>query len=803
MSIYSMYLDRQKNPLWVTKFQSTSNNQCGKTFSYINTNFRSISAFFNQLVMFEPKDGLRRRDWNDYQDNGQEKDKHRIINLMNAGFLIQQGDIYRITSKGKLVLSLYRDKNLSDADKWALLLLLLLDYTYDGKELDIIYSSMSLYKDLEDAGISAIELLKFLKAGLHVSSREDLFSLDIFWLVSFAKDKEFVKCFFNSTNSEKQELYDYVKMCSRNKNSTDCIAHKFVSGGAYSVPTFVDDLRVIISLLILLMLQDVNSINYLRLYAKLFHIIKDDNLIGFYNNNRTIFDSTYNKTINKINNKIGVNSMEIDKRLEDVKVALGFSKPTENSVESEITSAWFVGATGNDSAGVYTDFSDQYIAENRWENLYNDKYIDLVKKMKEGDHIVIKAAYTKKKDLPFDNHGRVIGVMSIKAIGVITKNHGDGKNIDVKWEKVSPIKEWYGDGVLRTTVHFVDGTESYIKKALLQFVFYNVPQDYSIYEESEDSEVAVVEDDKGCVLDSNILPVFGKRTGYYFPFNTILYGAPGTGKTYSTVEYALSICKKLNVDLKQKTVSERATAMKEYHDLMNQGRIVFTTFHQSYGYEDFIQGLRPNTENGTLTFVPVDGVFKNICAKALASPDDNFVIIIDEINRANISKVFGELITLIESDKRWGELNSLSVTLPSGDVFAVPNNLYIIGTMNSADKSISLIDAALRRRFDFIEVVPNLDLIEDSVLKTVLERLNKGLISELESTDLLIGHAYFIGKSADDLCDIMNHSIIPLLYEYFYDNSKKVGDQIKRAIEGYDFEITASTMGRIKLVKKS
>ena len=122
--------------------------------------------------------------------------------------------------------------------------------------------------------------------------------------------------------------------------------------------------------------------------------------------------------------------------------------------------------------------------------------------------------------------------------------------------------------------------------------------------------------------------------------------------------------------------------------------------------------------------------------------------------------------------------------------------------MNSADKSISLIDSALRRRFDFIEYVPNLSLVSDEKLKSVLEKLNKGIASELNSTDLLIGHSYFMHKTVDDLCDVMNRSIIPLLYEYFFDNKKKVEDQIKKAIEGLDFEIKTESVGRIKLVKK-
>ena len=298
------------------------------------------------------------------------------------------------------------------------------------------------------------------------------------------------------------------------------------------------------------------------------------------------------------------------------------------------------------------------------------------------------------------------------------------------------------------------------------------------------------------------LPTLSPRGKKVMPLNFILYGAPGTGKTYATAEYAMAIIENRKVDLSQKTSAERSALMEKYKAAIKEGRITFTTFHQSYGYEDFIQGLRPDTKNGGFNFVPVDGVFKKIADEAIKHGDKDYVIIIDEINRANISKVFGELITLIEGDKRWGEINALSVTLPSGQAFAVPNNLFIVGTMNSADKSISLIDAALRRRFDFIEVVPNAKIVENAVLKTVLERLNEELFKELDSTDLLVGHAYFMGKDENDLCDIMNHSIIPLLYEYFYDNSNKVKNILEKAIAGYNFQVTPAKVGRIRLTVK-
>lgn len=292
------------------------------------------------------------------------------------------------------------------------------------------------------------------------------------------------------------------------------------------------------------------------------------------------------------------------------------------------------------------------------------------------------------------------------------------------------------------------------------------------------------------------------RTNKVHPINLIVYGAPGTGKTYSMVEYALAIVDNIPIEEFRKKNTDRKANMIRYKELVKAGQIVFTTFHQNYGYEEFIQGLRPDRDSETMAFKTVDGVFKVIADTALNDTEDkNFVIIIDEINRANISKVFGELITLIEEDKRWGELNETSATLQSGDPFAVPNNLYIVGTMNSADKSISLIDAALRRRFDFIEQKPDSSLVSDSVLKTVLETINLRLVDELDSTDLLVGHSYFMNKTEKDLCNILNNNIIPLLYEYFYDNRKKVANILNEAIKkaGTSIEIIDEKVGRLRV----
>jgi len=317
---------------------------------------------------------------------------------------------------------------------------------------------------------------------------------------------------------------------------------------------------------------------------------------------------------------------------------------------------------------------------------------------------------------------------------------------------------------------------------------------HKYYYETDEVEVDEVEENKEIIRRT-------PRTVLIHPLNQIIYGAPGTGKTYSSVEYALAIIENRDIDISQKTPNERAALMQKYETYVKSGQITFTTFHQSYGYEEFIQGIRPNPKAGTVSFDKADGIFKRIADKALRDNNNNYVIIIDEINRGNISKVFGELITLIEEDKRFGEINQLSVTLPLGDNFTVPNNLYIIGTMNSADKSISLIDTALRRRFAFVEMAPNEAIIEADILKKTLVALNLYLRKELRSTDLLVGHSYFMGKTKDALGDIMNRNIIPLLYEYFYEDEAKVKKALD-CLSETDFTIDTECNGRIKVKRR-
>ena len=206
----------------------------------------------------------------------------------------------------------------------------------------------------------------------------------------------------------------------------------------------------------------------------------------------------------------------------------------------------------------------------------------------------------------------------------------------------------------------------------------------------------------------------------------------------------------------------------------------FVTFHQSYGYEEFIEGLRPVTNSsGDIGYEIKPGVFKRICKRAEADPDNQYAIVIDEINRGNISKIFGELITLVEVDKRIGAENALTVTLPySGLPFGVPSNLDIIGTMNTADRSLTHIDVALRRRFDFVELRTKYSLVPDDVdgvnVKRMLYSINQR-IELLLDREHILGHALLMKvRSIDDLEYAFKTNIMPLLEEYFFENWDKI-----------------------------
>ena len=265
------------------------------------------------------------------------------------------------------------------------------------------------------------------------------------------------------------------------------------------------------------------------------------------------------------------------------------------------------------------------------------------------------------------------------------------------------------------------------------------------------------------------------------PLNQILYGPPGTGKTYHTVDRALAIIDGVGVREREEGDTERFRALQFNPDTCT-GQIAMVTFHQNYAYEDFIEGIRPALNDGAtgqIKYERCDGIFKRIAEAAIEEKDKRFVLIIDEINRGNIAKIFGELITLIEDSRRLAADDETKVTLPySKNSFGVPNNLYLIGTMNTADRSIQLLDTALRRRFDFVEMMPKPELISENVegvdCKRMLEEMNKRITALLDR-ERQIGHTYLLRvHDMAGLSYAFQNKIFPLLQEYFFDDWSKI-----------------------------
>ena len=286
----------------------------------------------------------------------------------------------------------------------------------------------------------------------------------------------------------------------------------------------------------------------------------------------------------------------------------------------------------------------------------------------------------------------------------------------------------------------------------------------------------------------------------------ILYGPPGTGKTWQGRRFAVWwLMKQIGRKGADAVLGDSERLRAAEHELStlrhadsgatdSVGALTRVTFHPSYTYEDFIEGFRPDGSGaGGLSLALEDGVFKRVCRAARANPGRPYLLLIDEINRGNVAKIMGELLTLLERDKR-----GLTLTLPqSKQTFSVPPNVYLLGTMNTADRSIKLLDAALRRRFAFIECMPDTELLHGAAvgelaLDDFLDGLNQR-IARFEGREKQVGHSYLLvdGQPVDDVEEFaarFREEILPLLQEYCYDDyamlAKFIGSELVDADAG-------------------
>ncbi|WP_272952190.1 AAA family ATPase [Mycolicibacterium hodleri] len=466
-----------------------------------------------------------------------------------------------------------------------------------------------------------------------------------------------------------------------------------------------------------------------------------------------------------------------------------------------LPSYWFVGAFFNDEdddGGPDGDQTERFVAESRWENGVGNtgKYTDLVKAMKPGERIAIKAAFTRIHELPFENKGNRASVMAIKATGTVTHNHGDGHHVDVDWDQPEPVREWYFY-TSRQTVWRVKPTD-WTTKALVEFTFDSAEQDYEEFRNAgswaksfgDDAPEVIVDcDDETVEEETAATPCYGPSdivddgcflsvatlTGYLDALerkkNLILQGPPGTGKTW--------LAKRLG----------RAIIGQGSADLLRS-----VQFHPSLSYEDFVRGWRPSGAGG---LVLTDGLFLDIVQQAQSAPGDKHVLVIEEINRGNLAQIFGELLTLLEADKRDpSEALTLTYRKAAEVPIYLPPNLYLIGTMNLADRSLAIVDFALRRRFAFADLSPAFNDawqvwvhrrngLDVNLLAALANRI--GALNERIAGDRSLGEQYRVGHSfftpasdatIDDpqgwIRQVVEQEIRPLLAEYWFDDPARV-----------------------------
>ena len=464
------------------------------------------------------------------------------------------------------------------------------------------------------------------------------------------------------------------------------------------------------------------------------------------------------------------------------------------TTESEtLRPAWFVGA----AFGGVNDQTERFIQDQIWEGGPVETYGELIDSIQPGDRIAIKSTYTRKNGLPFDNRGEYVSVMAIKATGIVVENLGDQRSLRVNWTPIDPPREWYFQTFRRTIWAVLP--DSWWRQALIRFAFDGENQDinqflrdpywgerygYPEHQEEQPTEVPIHYDigniiSDGCFLDrvtleSMLQSLQAKR-------NIILQGPPGTGKTWLAKKLAYTLIGQKDED-----------------------QVRQVQFHPNLSYEDFVRGWRPQRD-GTLGLV--DGPFLQFAEVARQDPNGTYVMVIEEINRGNPASIFGELLTLFEADKRTSD-NALTLAYQhvDGERFHIPPNLYVIGTMNLADRSLALVDFALRRRFAFFDLEPSINdtwrewvhrqcEVPTAFLSDISRRI--GALNDQIADDpnlgrqFRIGHSFVVPKPGEPTAvpeewfmQVVEAEIAPLLREYWFNDPDKADEARSQLLSG-------------------
>lgn len=709
MTVLEYYLRKQSDKNWVKSYQSISKDYFGKNFSYYTTNFRKILSFQTQFKAFKDVLGISRKEWRKNSDNGQEEDKQRVVNLLNASFVENDSynsDIFILTEKGKIYDVLCSNKEMEQDELWILTFLLILDYSTKVSKLILIKEALDIHINITKHGILTLHLISLLKEVLTSTCRENLFDKDGFWLITFNKEHDFLELFVKSTEDEKKALFEYVKSCALNKNNKDCIAHKFVNSGVYSVNSFKEDVYIILFILIGFGVSTQNLDTFVELICRVSKYlgkkIDTSKILDIVDSN-PIFNEIYNKVFlnNKYRRLFEMNCVE--KNIEDIEVALGMKNSSAYTSNIELTflsPEWF-----KSKETLYKSIDEEKdLLSNEFYQKWGPNAIklldkqDLSQKLFIGtnqDSLCYQLEYNNKLAKIFTGigggssykypcffnnkmHSWVTG--SGRKNKILTNEEADeiadslrnslikGYEIILDYKNTNSLIS--GDSYLELYKKLIDNIGNLADKSWVMKYFTIIFPDLFAPFYSGDWQNKVVdvlelqESENRYAQNGYIMEFVNQARISPIVFSRIIYDILDhkfenevSGISVKKTEQIID--EKIRVKGGENVIVYGVPGAGKSHLVQNEylkgvredddyERLVF---HPDYTYSDFVGQIMPviNSDK-SISYEFTPGPFTRILRKAYNNPTHKCFLVIEEVNRGNAPAIFGDIFQLLDRD---------------------------------------------------------------------------------------------------------------------------------------------------------